>query len=84
MDLQAFFRRTTGWAFIDAFYVVVYTIRVSLRCFVVSTTKIIFPALGSLTGGLDAHHPEIMKSVGNEAAALVPVSNRLLRFPLAA
>ena len=58
--------------------------RVSRRCFVVSTTKIIFPAFGSLTGGLDAHHPEIMKSVGNEAAALVPVSNRLLRFPLAA
>jgi len=58
--------------------------RVSRRCFVMSSTKIIFPAFGSLTGGLDAHHPEIMKSVGNEAAALVPVSDRLLRFPLAA
>jgi DNA ligase-associated metallophosphoesterase len=58
--------------------------RVSRRCFVVSPTKIIFPAFGSLTGGLDAHHPEIMRSVGSDAAALVPVSDRLLRFPLAA
>jgi DNA ligase-associated metallophosphoesterase len=58
--------------------------RVSRRCFVVSPTKMILPAFGSLTGGLDAHHPEIMRSVGTEAAALVPVSDRLLRFPLAA
>ena len=57
---------------------------VSRRCFVVSPTKIIMPAFGSLTGGLDAHHPEILGSVGLSAAALVPVSNRLLRFPLAA
>ena len=58
--------------------------QVSRRCFVVSATKIILPAFGSLTGGLDAHHPEIMKNVGTDAAALVPVSDRLLRFPLAA
>ena len=58
--------------------------RVSRRCFVVSANKVIMPAFGSLTGGLDAHHPEIMRSVGTDAAALVPVSDRLLRFPLAA
>jgi uncharacterized protein len=58
--------------------------RVSRRCFVISRTKMILPAFGSLTGGLDAHHPEILGSVGNDAAALVPVSDRLLRFPLAA
>src|SRR6478672_860389 len=57
---------------------------VSRRCFVKSSTKIIMPAFGSLTGGLDAHHPEIMGSVGGKASALVPVSDRLLRFPLAA
>jgi DNA ligase-associated metallophosphoesterase len=57
---------------------------VSRRCFVVSSTKVIMPAFGSLTGGLDAHHPEIMRSVGGTAAALVPISDRLLRFPLAA
>ena len=58
--------------------------RVSRRCFVSSPTKIIMPAFGSLTGGLDAHHPEIMNHVGGKAAALVPVSDRLLKFPLAA
>ena len=57
---------------------------ISRRCFVVSETKIIMPAFGSLTGGLDAHHPEILRSVGGGAAALVPLSDRLLRFPLAA
>jgi len=57
---------------------------VSRRCFVVSATKIIMPAFGSLTGGLDARHPEILGNVGANAAALVPVSDRLLRFPLAA
>ncbi|MEO5809430.1 MAG: ligase-associated DNA damage response endonuclease PdeM [Sphingomicrobium sp.] len=58
--------------------------RVSRRCFVVSATKLILPAFGSLTGGLDAHHPEIVKKVGPGASALVPVSDRLLSFPIAA
>jgi DNA ligase-associated metallophosphoesterase len=57
---------------------------VSRRCFVASATKLIMPAFGALTGGLDAHHPEILRSVGGDAAALVPISDRLLRFPLAA
>jgi hypothetical protein len=58
--------------------------RVSRRCFVASPAKIIMPAFGSLTGGLDAHHTEILGSMGGNAAALVPLSDRLLRFPLAA
>jgi metallophosphoesterase superfamily enzyme len=58
--------------------------RVSRRCFVVSANKLIFPAFGSLTGGLDAHHPEIIRKVGRGASALVPVTDRLLRFPIAA
>ncbi|MEO8618589.1 MAG: ligase-associated DNA damage response endonuclease PdeM [Sphingomicrobium sp.] len=57
---------------------------VSRRCFVASPTKLILPAFGALTGGLDAHHPEILKKVGSDAAALVPVTDRLLRFPIAA
>jgi len=57
---------------------------VSRRCFVLSATKLIMPAFGSLTGGLDASHPAILDNVGSGAAALVPVSDRLLRFPLAA
>jgi DNA ligase-associated metallophosphoesterase len=57
---------------------------ISRRCFVASETKLILPAFGSLTGGLDASHPEIVRQVGPAAAALVPVQDRLLRFPIAA
>ena len=57
---------------------------VSRRCFVASQTKLILPAYGALTGGLDAGHPEIMRKVGRGASALVPVTDRLLKFPIAA
>jgi len=57
---------------------------VSRRCFVASSTKLILPAYGAFTGGLDAGHPEIVRKVGQGASALVPVSDRLLRFPIAA
>jgi len=57
---------------------------VSRRCFVETETKLILPAFGALTGGLDATHPEIVRAVGSPASALIPVENRLLRFPLAA
>jgi metallophosphoesterase superfamily enzyme len=58
--------------------------QVSRRCFVTTSRKIILPAFGALTGGLDAHHPEIVRAVGPDAEALVPVADRLLRFPIAA
>jgi DNA ligase-associated metallophosphoesterase len=57
---------------------------VSRRCFVATATKLILPAFGALTGGLDAAHPEIVRAVGHDAEALVPVENRMLRFSLAA
>ncbi len=57
---------------------------VSRRCFVTSATKLILPAYGAFTGGLDAGHPEILKKVGPGASALVPSADRLLRFPIAA
>jgi len=57
---------------------------VSRRCFVATATKLILPAFGSLTGGLDAGHPEIVRAVGAGAEALVPVQDKLLRFPIAA
>jgi DNA ligase-associated metallophosphoesterase len=57
---------------------------VARRCFVASETKLILPAFGSLTGGLDAGHPEIMRVTGRSAQALVPIESRMLRFPLAA
>jgi uncharacterized protein len=58
--------------------------QVSRRCFVATDRKLILPAFGSLTGGLDAAHPEIVRAVGPRAEALVPVADRLLRFPIAA
>ncbi|MDB5699819.1 MAG: pdeM [Sphingomonadales bacterium] len=58
--------------------------RVARRCFVASESKLILPAFGSLTGGLDAGHPEIMRVTGKFAQALVPIESRMLRFPLAA
>ena len=58
--------------------------RVSRRCFVASDRKMILPAYGAFTGGLDANHPEILRAMGGDAAALVAVSDRVLRFPLAA
>ncbi|HXH52194.1 MAG TPA: ligase-associated DNA damage response endonuclease PdeM [Sphingomicrobium sp.] len=57
---------------------------VSRRCLVASDRKLIMPAFGSLTGGLDASHPEILRNVGPAATALVPLPDRMLRFPLAA
>ena len=58
--------------------------QVSRRCFVATDRKLILPAFGALTGGLDATHPEIVRALGAPAEALVPVADRLLRFPLAA
>lgn len=57
---------------------------VARRCFIATPTKLILPAFGALTGGLDATHPEISRAVGNSAEALIPVADRMLRFPLAA
>jgi hypothetical protein len=57
---------------------------VARRCFVGTPTKLILPAFGALTGGLDPSHPAIVKAVGRDAEALVPVENRMLRFRLAA
>lgn len=58
--------------------------QVARRCFVATDRKLILPAFGALTGGLDAHHPEIVRAVGRGAEALVALEDRLLRFPIAA
>jgi DNA ligase-associated metallophosphoesterase len=58
--------------------------QVARRCFVATATKLVLPAFGSLTGGLDVDHPEIVRAVGIGAEALVPVERRMLRFPIAA
>ena len=57
---------------------------VARRCFVGTARKLVLPAFGALTGGLDVDHPALVKAVGQGAEALVPVEQRLLRFPIAA
>lgn len=58
--------------------------QVARRCFVATPRKIVLPAFGALTGGLDVDHPALVKAVGRGAEALVPIEQRLLRFPIAA
>lgn len=58
---------------------------VSRRCFVLSENKIIMPAFGALTGGMDAAHQAILRACGDAAlTALVPTEGKFARFPLAA
>ena len=56
---------------------------VSRRCFVRSENKLILPAFGALTGGLDADDSAIAKACGGQQReALVPTAGRVLVFPL--
>ena len=52
-------------------------------CFVRGPTKLILPAFGSLTGGMDAFDRVILGRVGAPADALVVTGDRLLSFPSA-
>jgi uncharacterized protein len=53
---------------------------VSRPCYVCDGQRIILPAFGSLTGGLDVHDPAITRLLGDGAEALIPAAGRLLRF----
>ncbi len=55
--------------------------RVSRPCFARAGEKLILPAFGSLTGGMDAFDPAIATVTGRVTEALVVTNNRLLRFP---
>lgn len=58
--------------------------RVVRRCFALTPTKLVLPAYGALTGGLDVADPAFARAVGGPLAALVATRERLLRFPVAA
>jgi hypothetical protein len=58
--------------------------RIARRCFAVAPSKIILPAYGAFTGGLDVADPAIRAALGGPATAFVREGPRLLRFPLAA
>lgn len=55
---------------------------VSRRCFLVAGKRMIMPAFGALTGGLDVRHPAIRKAMGEPITALVPGAERVLHFPV--
>lgn len=57
---------------------------VSRRCFVLGAHRLIVPAFGALTGGLDAAAPAIRALIGREGQALIPIPDRLLRFSVTA
>ena len=56
--------------------------RIARRCFLRTETKLILPAFGALTGGLDVHHPEIARACAAPAEALVALADRLACFPV--
>jgi metallophosphoesterase superfamily enzyme len=53
-------------------------------CVVASATRLVLPAFGALTGGLDADAPAIRAALepATSADALVPAAGRLARFAL--
>ncbi len=57
---------------------------ISRRCFITTPNKVVLPAFGALTGGMDADDPAILRAMGAPMQALVPTRGRLLRFSLAA
>ncbi|MCW1381483.1 ligase-associated DNA damage response endonuclease PdeM [Novosphingobium sp. KCTC 2891] len=58
--------------------------RIARPCVVASERKLILPAFGALTGGMDAGDPAILAAMQPARAidALVPAAGRLARFPL--
>ena len=58
--------------------------RIARPCAVRSETRLILPAFGALTGGMDARDPAILSALQPAEAidALVPARERLVRYPL--
>jgi len=54
------------------------------RCFAVSSRRIILPAYGVFTGGLDIGDPAIRAVMGRNYDAVLVADNRLLRYPAGA
>ena len=58
--------------------------RIARACAVASESRLILPAFGALTGGMDAGDPAILRAMQPARAidALVPAGDRLTRFAL--
>lgn len=55
---------------------------ISRRCFAASPTKLILPAFGAFTGGLNIADTALRTALAGPATALVVEGRRLLRFPV--
>lgn len=55
---------------------------VSRPCFVACSDRLILPAFGALTGGLDAQDPAILAVMGTGPCAIVATESTALRFDL--
>lgn len=55
---------------------------VSRPCFVACSDRLILPAFGALTGGLDADDPAILSVLGTDPCAFVATESTTLRFDL--
>ena len=55
---------------------------IARRCFAHAPTKLILPAYGAFTGGLDIADPAIRTALAGPATALVVEGVKLLRFPV--
>ncbi len=58
--------------------------RISRRCFAVSATKLVLPAYGSFTGGLDIADPAFCAAIGRPRRAVFAEGTQVLSFPIAA
>lgn len=57
---------------------------VSRPCFAVGQTRIILPAFGALTGGLDVHTPALLSLLGSQPQAWIATAQGVHRYPLTA
>jgi uncharacterized protein len=57
--------------------------RIVRRCFAVSPTKLMLPAYGAFTGGLEIIDPAIIGAMRGPTTAIVMEAGQLLRFPIA-
>ena len=55
---------------------------VSRPCFVACSDRLVLPAFGALTGGLDADNPAILSVMGPGPCAIVATESTALRFDL--
>lgn len=57
--------------------------RIVRRCFALTASRLVLPAFGALTGGLDIGDCAMAAALGQPLTALVATPGRLLRFPVA-